>query len=55
MDDPDVLALGADQANLWGADAIVDTGARITGGWRIVRSAGYGMGPYVVTASGNKT
>jgi hypothetical protein len=48
FDDADILTFGADQADLWGADASVDAGAGIARGRRVVRSAGYCGGPSVV-------
>ena len=45
--DPDVLAIGADQADFIGTDAVIDARAGIAvRRRRIVRSAGYGDGPF---------
>ena len=42
-----ILAIGADQADLGDADAVVDAGAGVALGRRIVRSAGYGSVPWI--------
>ena len=43
-----VFAIGADEADFLGPDAFVNTGAGITHRRCVVRSAGYGLGPYSV-------
>lgn len=43
-----VFAIGADEADFRGPNAFVDAGASITHRRCVVRSAGYGLGPFTV-------
>src|SRR6056297_2889114 len=47
-DEADIFAVGTDQADFFGANTVVHAGAGIARGGRVVRSAGYGFGPFVV-------
>ncbi|EDZ47308.1 hypothetical protein RBY4I_2526 [Rhodobacterales bacterium Y4I] len=51
MHDPDVFAIGANQADFGGADFFVDARAGITLRRRVMRSAGYDCYPSVIAKS----
>jgi hypothetical protein len=48
VDNSDVFAVGADQADFRCTDTIIDAGSGIALWWRVMRSAGYGFVPLIV-------
>ena len=49
MDNTDVFTFCADQADFWCADAVIDTWASVALWRRIMRSAGYGFLPSIIS------
>jgi hypothetical protein len=48
VNDPDIIPICADQADFWGSDCVVDSGASVALWRRVMWSAGYGFLPSMV-------